>query len=406
MTRRNPAVLLLLCTLSIARCLKGDAAQVRDSAGIQIVMNISPSWLPAETLRLGKTPLLVIGTRPGTMYELSRVAGAVRLTSRHIVVGDGASRQLRFYDSLGTFISSVGRQGNGPGEFQGLSKLQAIGGDTLVAGSDLRLSLFTGTGRAIRSIDPLAPPAQLPPGNQMILTAFSSGTTIIGSEPHWRESNHPPQTGRRWTDSIHVGVFGEGNKLLTSLGRLPARVMEWRGFDLMLPTFSSELLVASAGQFSYLGFGSEYSIRVYSSSGRLERIIRRAWVPERVDIDAWATQWVKNADKLTAAEADAKRKELRERPYAATVPAFAQLLADRAGRLWVRESHLASFSWLRDPPFVASVWNVFSSAGKWLGNVEMPAQFLPTDIGSDYVLGVARDHDGVETVVLYRLGVR
>lgn len=402
-TLRKPRALLLLCILP---CLNRATAQIRDSAGVQIVTSVSPSSSAAEMLQLAKMPLLVIGTRPGTMYELSRVAGAVRVTGHRIVVGDGASRQLRFYDSLGTFLSSVGRKGDGPGEFQSLGKLQANGGDTLVAGSDSRLSLFTAAGRAIRSIDPLAPPAQLPAGDQMILAAFSSGATIMGSIPRWQQSNHPPQTGRRWTDSIQLGVFGESNKLLTTLGRLPARVMEWRGTDLMSPIFSAEMLMASTGQRWFLGFGSEYSIRVYTAAGRLERIIRRAWTPERVDVDAWTAQWLKRTDKLTVAEAESKRKELRESPYAMTVPAFAQLLADRVGRLWVRESHLVDFSRPRDPPFLPSVWNVFSSEGKWLSNVEMPAQFLPTDIGSDYVLGVARDRDGVETVLLYRLGVR
>jgi len=35
--------------------------------------------------------------------------------------------------------------------------------------------------------------------------------------------------------------------------------------------------------------------------------------------------------------------------------------------------------------------------------IPMPARFLPKDIGADYVLGVARDAEGLETVVLYRL---
>ncbi|MEP6833411.1 MAG: hypothetical protein ABJB74_08450 [Gemmatimonas sp.] len=33
----------------------------------------------------------------------------------------------------------------------------------------------------------------------------------------------------------------------------------------------------------------------------------------------------------------------------------------------------------------------------------MPASFLPTDIGVNYVIGIARDSDGVETVVMYSL---
>jgi hypothetical protein len=55
---------------------------------------------------------------------------------------------------------------------------------------------------------------------------------------------------------------------------------------------------------------------------------------------------------------------------------------------------------------VPSTWSVFGPAGIWLGDVTMPARFLPRDIGADYVLGTAIDADGVETVVSYRLATR
>ena len=43
------------------------------------------------------------------------------------------------------------------------------------------------------------------------------------------------------------------------------------------------------------------------------------------------------------------------------------------------------------------------AAGRWLCDVTMPARFAPKEIGADYVLGVARDDDNVEAVVMYRL---
>jgi hypothetical protein len=54
-------------------------------------------------------------------------------------------------------------------------------------------------------------------------------------------------------------------------------------------------------------------------------------------------------------------------------------------------------------PLVPSIWNVFDRQGRWTGDVTMPARFLPTEIGADYVLGIARDADNVETVVMYRV---
>jgi hypothetical protein len=35
--------------------------------------------------------------------------------------------------------------------------------------------------------------------------------------------------------------------------------------------------------------------------------------------------------------------------------------------------------------------------------VDLPAAFIPKDIGRDYVLGVNRDEDGVPRATMYRL---
>jgi hypothetical protein len=46
---------------------------------------------------------------------------------------------------------------------------------------------------------------------------------------------------------------------------------------------------------------------------------------------------------------------------------------------------------------------VFDAGGRWLGDVAMPARFVPLEIGADYVLGRSRDADGVVRAVMYRL---
>lgn len=50
-----------------------------------------------------------------------------------------------------------------------------------------------------------------------------------------------------------------------------------------------------------------------------------------------------------------------------------------------------------------SARSVFGTDGRWLGDVTMPARFMPSEIGADYVLGVTRGDDGVPTVVRYKL---
>jgi hypothetical protein len=83
-------------------------------------------------------------------------------------------------------------------------------------------------------------------------------------------------------------------------------------------------------------------------------------------------------------------------PVAELKPAFARLTADSEGALWVEAPPA-----LESDPGQADVFDV---DGRLLGRVPLPGSFRIKEIGTDYVLGVARDEDtGLEQVRLYRL---
>lgn len=372
--------------------------------------NQRPSWSADEALQLAAEPSLVIGTQVGEPYQLARVAGGARLMDGRIVIADGGSGTLRFYDSTGTFLSMVGGAGEGPGEFRLLMSFFALPGDTLVAGSiigDGEMSYFTGSGEYLQRImlqgERTGPTPEMP----MVLAPLDgTGTRLIGVIP----MVSPYQNGERWIDSFPVKIVDAKNAELHSLGTAASMEAVMHEGRPNKPWFSATAAFASDGRHIYLGFGSEYAIRVYSATGVLERVIQRAWTPTEVtqqDIDTFVEEWGKRWIRSTGAEAETERAELRKGPYATTVPAFSQLIADRVGRLWVREARLgdaAVAGALDRTPFGATNWSLFDPKGVWLGEVAMPERFWPTDIGADYVLGIARDEDDVSTVVMYRLG--
>jgi hypothetical protein len=49
---------------------------------------------------------------------------------------------------------------------------------------------------------------------------------------------------------------------------------------------------------------------------------------------------------------------------------------------------------------------VFGADGRMVGRLVTPPRFRLTDVGADYLLGVATDEDDVEQVVWYRLDRR
>ena len=76
---------------------------------------------------LSDEPSVVIGgadEREG--YLLHQVVGAARLGDGRIVVANGSTLQLRYYDPKGTHLFDAGGEGEGPGEFQSLVHLTRL----------------------------------------------------------------------------------------------------------------------------------------------------------------------------------------------------------------------------------------------------------------------------------------
>jgi hypothetical protein len=397
----------LVCVLCGVIPPAANAQNVRDSAGIRIIENARPAWSTSDALRLSAAPTLIIGTRPDPSYELSRVAGAARLSDGRISVADGGSLELRFFDSAGTFLNSVGGRGDGPGEFREIDRFTRMPGDTLVVvGGRGIVSFFTGRGQFVSRITAVPPPSRTELGIKVVVEIMSGQSFVVATLPDQSRRRSTP----RWIDSVQLVLLNRDLSQRKDLGPFPIMQMVMDESTPRPPWFGATAVFASDGIRLFLGYGGEYSIHVYSFDGKLQQVIRRRWTPVRVtraDIDAYVTEWSKRWIRSTGAQAEREKQDLRDDPYASEVPAFSQFLIDRTGRLWVREAHLADAPFagnLATSPLVPSVWSVFDRTGRWLGDVTMPARFMPTDIGADYVLGIARDSDGVETVVQFRMG--
>src|SRR5687768_2934188 len=82
--------------------------------------------LPAPTVR--------IGTADGDSSEVLFGAFSVDRTSDgRIVVANSGTSEVRIYDARGVHLRTMGRRGDGPGEFRALLRLGVIRGDTILA---------------------------------------------------------------------------------------------------------------------------------------------------------------------------------------------------------------------------------------------------------------------------------
>ena len=365
----------------------GSQVVVRDSAGIEIVENISPTWAEGEGWRLSNEPVLTIGVVEGPEeYQLFEVHTALRLRSGEIVVAMFQTNELRFYDSTGTFLRSVGREGGGPGEFSGMLGMWYISPDSLAVfdWGNARVTVLSASGEFGRTY---FPPVARPKG------PFADGS-FLGWSHAWRTEVRGEGIHRGTAIFVHWTRDGE---LIDTLARRPGNVRNHAtvaGRDIMAsPPFARNFTAAVSADGWFYGARDEFEIEQYSPDGRLRRLIRRA-VANRPVTAELAEEWRQWALEHYSPWPPVFRDWQANQPVPETMPAHDAILSDDEGNLWVAEYRL---------PAEQPSWAVFDVGGRFLGNVDTPAGGEVTHIGSDFVLGVWEGEMDVQQVRMYRL---
>lgn len=384
------------------------AQSTRDSAGILIAENVRPAWTERERVQLADKPRLAIGNGTDSAYRFRQIRGVMRLADGRIAVTDGASLQLRLYDTAGRFVSKAAGKGTEPGQIMSMNWVRRLRGDSIAICTNLStVVLYANSGQFVRTFElpprlnaPSAPP-------QLLVALLNSKSGVSSSLPV--TSTH--SIGSRWRDSLTLNLVTEASDAPRTLGRFPFVEMVQENSGPSSVWLSSIGVFVGGDERFFVGFGDRYQIRAYDADGKLRSIIRRAWKSAPIsseDWEYWVVEWSKLWVRTTGAERERDIQKVREEPWAEESPAFSQFIPDRAGRLWVREAHwqdaIAAGS-LSDPPAIPSSWSVFNERGRWLGDVSMPKGFQPFEIGSDYVIGTMRT-DGVNQIVLFDMGAR
>jgi hypothetical protein len=264
----------------------GGAATVRDSAGITIVENTGTGWTVGEGWAVADTPTVDIGgDERDPRYDLGQVAGAVLLSDGRIAIANGATSEIRFYDPGGGHLSSAGRRGSGPGEYQALVALWLGAGDSVLT--------FDPFARRITVVPPDGGPPRtlslggesgmpIPTEGRMSLAVptgrFADGT-LLGVIQGFRFND--PREGR-YRDTVAYVRYGPDGAVLDTVAQLPGLEMEQMTLSMMGQSFSTPTAVP-LGRTTPIGIGGtriaaamndRYEIELRDASGRLERLIR------------------------------------------------------------------------------------------------------------------------------------
>jgi hypothetical protein len=366
---------------------------VRDSAGIEIVETDAEAWTTGGAWTLAEQPRLVIGQVEGEVpYLLSDVTGALRMDDGRIVIADGQSREVRFFDANGEFLKTVGGPGEGPFEFpQSLFSLERCGSDRIYAHDRYaqRIVAWNGAGEFLRSFRLVEPGGDRGPyqsactGDGGFIASGWGDLQVRRQLPAGTEAMMYTQEAPIWLlDSLsapltELGTFVSSERILIRNGSGPH-------------PFGRSARFTSSSDRTYLSTGYGLEARVYAS-GRLIRI-QRALV-ESLLIDQAFKDAYFAADLDDRAERDRTLVTAAGSSFPPELPGFVELRATPDGHLWGKR--------FVAPGTEANRWGVFAPDGTFLGHLELPAGFQLLDVGQDYVLGVSADELGVQRAYLY-----
>jgi hypothetical protein len=383
--------------MALGACSETAPAPIveRDSAGVRIVESLDPQWGEVPAWDIGTEPMTVIGVAEGReAHQLYRIAGATRLSDGTVVVANAGTHELRAFSESGEHRWSAGRQGEGPGEFQSLTWMHRIEGDSLLSFDQRldRLTIYDGSGNLVRSFKV---------GGSNDVGAFPRlplhGGRLFASARTLFQASQLESGVRR--DSAQGLMFSMTGELLDTVGVFPGTdtylETDGRSITVVEYPFGRSTYYAASGSQLYVGDNAAYEIRTYSPRGVLERVIRRRGVEKAIT----GTLLKDRIEEiLEGIESDGYRRRV-EQIYddlptrEGRLPAYSEIAADTDGYLWVRE--------YPEPGELGNAWDVFGPGGRWLGSVQMPADLDVLEIGIGYVLGVWESELGVEQIRLY-----
>ena len=306
------------------------------------------------------------------------------------LAGEG---EIRVFDAEGAFTGSLGRQGEGPGEFAALSSAW-IHGDTIEAGDGRlrRITRFLPDGNV--EVIPLradVPEGTLPAG------LLQDGWVVVGvagSEMNGR-------------DMIAVHGFSRDGAHLGELARTEGieRIVVPGGSG--VHPLSPRAVVRIGNDKVYVGETESALIRVFDPEGEIQQEI--TWdVAHGREPEATLRMVQEASDPHPLFE-----HLLPGVPTPERLSVFWDFLVDELGFVWVREydpmKHAAALGGLEGGDYVISPaggggrWLVLSPDGEVSGSVEVPAGLRPSQITTDRLVGVHVDPLGVESVQVHSL---
>lgn len=418
--RTRAAAGLFLATATLNACSDASSrvtTTVVDSAGVRIVSSSPGSIEAAEAWSLSDEPVANFGGGVSPEVPFSEVAAVVPLDGGRVAAGVNGPPQVLVIGADGVLEATIGREGEGPGEFSamtsGIASIVRLGADSLFVWDQnhRRMSVFTEDGRHVRDVDlsGLALVSPIATGSAFSVAAY---TYLLPSTPGslvlFAVGYFGPGEGVRRVEAISYRITLDGDQL-ARLGPFPGEETFMTEELGMAPyPFGANTYGAASGDALLVGTAEAPAFHVYSSTGALEQIVR--WPDhDRTVSGPLLSDWTDFVEDWLASMPAGERRAIREildaMPPAEQFPAYDGIIAAESGEVWVG----AYAGQLTMPPTPLNVrvparrWLVFSPEGELTASVQTPEGFQPYAVHEGRVWGVFRDEYDIESVLAYEV---
>jgi hypothetical protein len=393
------AVVLGACTRDGDGGIRGEWAAAREERGDTLVVRTVRGSVWRDTMVL--VPELAIGELEGEApFVFGRIGWIDVDADGRLAVLDAQAREVRVFSPEGDHVRTIGRTGDGPGEFRSPMQVRFASDGRIIVREAARFSVFSPEGEYVagwplRSGFSTNAPFFLDANDRVLSPTFRDSLVWYQLDGTAGDTVPVPTSG---FDAPRLEVTAGGGRAWYSIRFMPSE--QWS------LTQDGRVLFAVSDR---------YALERWEPDGRVFRIERQV---EPVPVAPGEADQAREGTTRLIRRVNDPAWRWQGADIPSTKPAFGMLIAGADGTVWVIRSTVATEEqnpdWDPDRPeagfptrWVApQVADVFDAEGQYLGPVNLPRELglYPTPlVTAERVWAVVLHELGHAQVVRFRL---